>query len=451
MKFGIKNLGPINDANIEIGDLTIICGKNNVGKTYFTYSLFSFLDTITSNVTVNISQSMLESFYSKGVLNIDLESLLPDYKEALEDATKRFSKVLYLFLAKKESDTCNSLFSCSITDDEYNKNIQNLSLKDIHFPIVEKCDIIANKKENSSLLSLLLSNIAESLPEKDVICNSVTLCVSVLFNTIFSDAFIITCERTGASLFRNELIISREMSKDQQTKQYIERVDNLRKKQEFLGYPLPIKKDIEFSIHCCNESLEESFLCKEEIGKSIFSCFKRMIGGNIGVKAGSIVVFTPDSSNTSLHLIESSSVIRSLSELFFYLKYKAKKEQILMIDEPELSLHPQNQRMIARLFAMLIHAGIKVFITTHSDYIIREFNTLIMLNRDTERIKRLRETFNYEPVELLSPDQIRCYVAEGNTVKPMNVSPKFGIEVTSFDDTISQVNRIQQTLLYGDE
>ena len=43
MRFGIKNLGPIKDANIEIGDLTIICGKNNCGKTYLTYSIYIFL------------------------------------------------------------------------------------------------------------------------------------------------------------------------------------------------------------------------------------------------------------------------------------------------------------------------------------------------------------------------------------------------------------------------
>lgn len=43
MKFGIKNLGPIKEANIELGDLTIICGKNNCGKTYLTYTLYAHL------------------------------------------------------------------------------------------------------------------------------------------------------------------------------------------------------------------------------------------------------------------------------------------------------------------------------------------------------------------------------------------------------------------------
>ena len=46
MRFGIKNLGPIKEADVEIGDLTIVCGENNVGKTYYTYTLYSFLAEI---------------------------------------------------------------------------------------------------------------------------------------------------------------------------------------------------------------------------------------------------------------------------------------------------------------------------------------------------------------------------------------------------------------------
>ncbi|MGK7956413.1 MAG: AAA family ATPase, partial [Crocosphaera sp.] len=33
MKFEISNLGYIKQAEIELADLTIICGKNNTGKT----------------------------------------------------------------------------------------------------------------------------------------------------------------------------------------------------------------------------------------------------------------------------------------------------------------------------------------------------------------------------------------------------------------------------------
>ena len=76
---------------------------------------------------------------------------------------------------------------------------------------------------------------------------------------------------------------------------------------------------------------------------------------------------------------ESSSAVRSLLDIGFYLEHIAKKGDLLIIDEPELNLHPENQRCIARLLAKLVNYGIKVFITTHSDYIVKELNTLIML------------------------------------------------------------------------
>jgi predicted ATPase len=45
MKVKIKNLGILKQAEFSLGDLTIICGGNNTGKTYATYALFGFLDT----------------------------------------------------------------------------------------------------------------------------------------------------------------------------------------------------------------------------------------------------------------------------------------------------------------------------------------------------------------------------------------------------------------------
>ena len=43
MEIKIKNLGVLKQAEFTLGDLTIICGGNNTGKTYATYALFGFL------------------------------------------------------------------------------------------------------------------------------------------------------------------------------------------------------------------------------------------------------------------------------------------------------------------------------------------------------------------------------------------------------------------------
>ena len=42
-KFRFRDLGPVRDASLTLGDLTIITGRNNTGKTYMVYTLYGFL------------------------------------------------------------------------------------------------------------------------------------------------------------------------------------------------------------------------------------------------------------------------------------------------------------------------------------------------------------------------------------------------------------------------
>ncbi|MHC5823328.1 MAG: AAA family ATPase, partial [Nostoc sp.] len=146
-------------------------------------------------------------------------------------------------------------------------------------------------------------------------------------------------------------------------------------------------------------------------------------------------------------------------------RHKAQLGDLLMVDEPELNLHPENQRRVARLFAQLVNLGIKVFITTHSDYIIKELNTLIMLNHDKPHLKRIAEEEGYRAAELISSENIKVYIAEEapiilegkkrktkcQTLTPANIDPDMGIEARSFDTTIETMNRIQEAIVWGEE
>jgi predicted ATPase len=76
---------------------------------------------------------------------------------------------------------------------------------------------------------------------------------------------------------------------------------------------------------------------------------------------------------------ESSSSVRSLLDLGVYLRCVASVGDLLVIDEPELNLHPQNQRRVARLLARLTNVGINVLVTTHSDCLIKELNLLLLM------------------------------------------------------------------------
>ena len=45
MKVKLKNFGPIETAELELGELTIVAGRNNTGKTYITHALYRVFET----------------------------------------------------------------------------------------------------------------------------------------------------------------------------------------------------------------------------------------------------------------------------------------------------------------------------------------------------------------------------------------------------------------------
>ena len=145
-----------------------------------------------------------------------------------------------------------------------------------------------------------------------------------------------------------------------------------------------------------------------------------------------------------LHL--TSSTVKSLFGLWFYLEHQARKGSILMIDEPELNIHPENQRKIARLFARLVNNGLKVVISTHSDYIVREINSLIMLSQDAN--EHLRKQYKYKPEEILKREQVGAYLFDNHTIELFSITSDDGIHATTFDDVIEDLNKVNNDIFY---
>ena len=72
MKVHIKNLGPLKQAEFSLGDLTIICGANNTGKTYATYALFGFLSFWQEAFFVRVKDQEINQLLAEGVVHISL-------------------------------------------------------------------------------------------------------------------------------------------------------------------------------------------------------------------------------------------------------------------------------------------------------------------------------------------------------------------------------------------
>ena len=104
MKLQLKNLGALQNVSLEPKPLTIICGKNNSGKTYAMYSLWSLIE-LSFNVEFHqISEFVglikkegevdihLPSFFEKNLqaMVTQLNSILPDTLPRTFNTTKDF-------------------------------------------------------------------------------------------------------------------------------------------------------------------------------------------------------------------------------------------------------------------------------------------------------------------------------------------------------------------------
>lgn len=110
---------------------------------------------------------------------------------------------------------------------------------------------------------------------------------------------------------------------------------------------------------------------------------------------------------TEIPLHRASSTVSELAPLFLYLKYRIEPGSILIIEEPEAHLHPANQRILAKFLIRLVRSGVHVTITTHSDYLLKQLSTFILLSKVSPE-NRVR--YEYSQEDYLVPDEVAAYV-----------------------------------------
>ena len=135
--------------------------------------------------------------------------------------------------------------------------------------------------------------------------------------------------------------------------------------------------------------------------------------------------------------------------MVFYLTYIAKPGQYLIIDEPELNLHPDNQRKLAKVLAKIANRGINVILSTHSDYLIKEFNNLIMLSKMSKNREALMQKYGYEESQLLKAEDVSPVLFVDDRIVPMEIDPVEGIIAETFDKVINRYNEVADEIYYA--
>ena len=108
--------------------------------------------------------------------------------------------------------------------------------------------------------------------------------------------------------------------------------------------------------------------------------------------------------------MNASSMVSELAPVVLYLRYVVQPGDLLIIEEPEAHLHPEMQAAFTRLLASAVQSGIRILITTHSEWILEELANLVRLS---ELPKERRVGIENADIAL-SPDQLGAWFFEPN-------------------------------------
>jgi len=488
MKFHFEHLGPINKGSVELGDLTIICGRNSVGKTYVSHSIWGLLnqDRIdlrhfkNSVFDLTISPEKVESFAQSFIANTEPTAVEDSF--SLKDLNillnlNSFSEKYSKEGLQKTFNTDEHFFSSTkISIDIFN---EFKSKGKIQFPLLENEGLFSKFYKSAFSNKISLPEIIDIEIFKEVDNDKFTIKYVISDQSIFSNSSeitplsfipsmlddwvssfifpntkIITSERTGIALFLPSLDkkaseIARKFPRSisgSNLKQYL--TAQKKKVGSYPTYADPIQDNID-KIRASASNKSSSVLINKY--PKLLDILNDFIGGEFNSTAKGITFTTSDNKAIPLHVVSSSA--KSLFLIEHYIKKEAKPGDLLIIDEPELNLHLDNQVKMARLIATLINSEIKVLITTHSDHLIREINNLVMLSspklKEEKRTELIGDQLNLES-SILDAKKVKAFVVSksNSEIFEMDIN-EFGISMSLFNDEINSNNQNTKDIYYS--
>jgi predicted ATPase len=131
----------------------------------------------------------------------------------------------------------------------------------------------------------------------------------------------------------------------------------------------------------------------------------------------------------------TSSMVSELAPVVLYLRHVMQQGDLLMIEEPEAHLHPQAQVAFAKALIRLVNDGLKIALTTHSEFFLQQINNAVVAARlngnplgkvglDPDTRIAAKDTSAY----LFRPE------AAGTQVVELEVDPREGIPEDSFSE-----------------
>ena len=448
----VKNFGPIAEANIDLRPLTVLVGPSNTGKTYFATLVYALHGAFNG-----LSDSGFLSPFRLGVMDM-LNRLLTGLTTPKEEIREILDKLGMHDRPFKLSDLPigirQRLATITTETDFFTEELQDELKNCFDLNSIPELMRLTGEQRNEVKVLLRIGegnqeylNISMRASESEVNIDNLTSVDGSTYDDMillpkgweisgeFIDDNSVRISHLSCPLAPNRFYLPAARSGIMQSYRII--VSSLVKRTTRVGlerFPeVPtmsgVIADFTEKIILYEENTEFEF--DEKMNYLAETLESKVLGGHIRVKPLSsgypVFHYRPQGVKEDMRLSQTSSMVSELAPLVLFLRSLVNAGDTLIIEEPEAHLHPGAQADMAVILARLVRAGVRVIVTTHSDWLLEEISNLTLeglLGEETD-----------EPASWLLPDEVGVWhFQKDKPVEEIPFHPREGISPEDYED-----------------
>jgi AAA15 family ATPase/GTPase len=445
-----KNLGAIKNTELDLRPLTVIIGPNNSNKTYVAYSVYGiYRNLIDFEPYINrmhvryAAKNRVEVKIDKNFISLLLEAFILKVVTFKDDLTSFFQ------------DSSRQLFK----NTHFNARISPGEVTDALHKVINEGEVFFSGSDESILVSFKEQNLIIAIPKMDKDWTPRDINRAALLSVLWAieeaffslgthllpaerNAFILTYKLLGNRRYK----LLKETQRGLFSRDVGERQVELLREQGDIRYAQPIEDFLDLLADIELNGVRIIAKYKDDFQKLADKIEKSIQGNNkIKLRAtrlGGREILVGVRKGLDIDLYNASSSIKQLTPLLLYLRYRAVSGDLLIIDEPEMNLHPESQAKLLEALAVLVKLGVKVLLTTHSPYFMAHLNNLIIGNTNNGRARKSQASRLYlkDGRAFLPKGMVGAYEMKGHELRPLH-DEDYGIRWDTLSDVSSDLQQ----------
>lgn len=364
MELVVQNLAKIKQAHLQFDGITVIAGNNNTGKSTIGKVLFGIFNSF-KDIQRKIEQERNNAIIHE-IRNVEMGYFYEKENKPLTHLSRFYSVKIPNLLAKNDPINLDDEIRAELLNNKVPDEDVDKLMKDIHARISSINEIEDNRikkelvstqlrgifngqinscmhKDTAAVVQLTIKGKNITVTFKDNNCEDFSQEFNLMHSAFYIDnPFIIDQINAVARIFRT----SRTESPDDHLLNVLSRNNN-----------------------------EGDFIAKlsvEDKLREVISKIDMVIPGSIGFNNAHEMVLQDNQFSDALKIANLSAGMKSFAILKLLIENLSIKEKdVLILDEPEIHLHPQWQMIYAEIIVLLQKEfQLTVLLTTHSPYFL---------------------------------------------------------------------------------